>query len=422
MSVISEINWTVSGLQDQDIISLITISNYILAGTNGSGIFTSLNNGVNWNQVNIGLKAQFINALEKSGNNIFAGTYGGIYISGNAGENWSTSNNGLTNFVINSIIKKDNFLFAGSDSGVFLSSNNGENWYTAGLSEKSVKVLVSGNNNIFAGTNGSGVFLSSNNGSSWNAAGLPNQYVTSLVIKGNYILAGILGFGIYKTSDNGGSWIPVNNGLTNTDVTSLGLSGNILFAGTYNSSFKSTDDGANWTEAGLTDRIVFTIYSTENNLFAGTDDGVLMSTNNGNIWINKNQGMNTFTPVFSLVVADDFIFSGTGSQSVWKRSISEITGIKNITGNITVTYSLSQNYPNPFNPLTHLEFGISDLGFVSLRVYNALGKEVAVLVNEIKNPGRYKVDFDGSGLASGIYFYKLESGDFVMTKKMLLIK
>ena len=69
-----------------------------------------------------------------------------------------------------------------------------------------------------------------------------------------------------------------------------------------------------------------------------------------------------------------------------------------------------------------LEFGILNLGFVSLRVYDALGKEVAVLVNENKNPGRYKVDFDGSGLASGIYFYQLTYGNFTETRKMNLIK
>ena len=85
-------------------------------------------------------------------------------------------------------------------------------------------------------------------------------------------------------------------------------------------------------------------------------------------------------------------------------------------------FDLSQNYPNPFNPSTHLEFEIPEVEFVSLRIFDALGKEVAVLVNENKNPGRYKVDFDGSILASGIYFFKLKAGDFVMTKKMLLAK
>ncbi len=85
-------------------------------------------------------------------------------------------------------------------------------------------------------------------------------------------------------------------------------------------------------------------------------------------------------------------------------------------------FSLSQNYPNPFNPTTHLEFGIPDLGFVTLKVYDALGNEVKILVNENKPAGKYTVTFDGSNLSSGIYFYRLTSGNFSAVKKMTFIK
>ena len=80
------------------------------------------------------------------------------------------------------------------------------------------------------------------------------------------------------------------------------------------------------------------------------------------------------------------------------------------------------NYPNPFNPVTNLEFGISNLGFVTLKVYDVLGKEVATLVNDIRQPGNYTIEFDGSDLSSGIYFYKIEAGSFVQTKRMILLK
>jgi hypothetical protein len=69
-----------------------------------------------------------------------------------------------------------------------------------------------------------------------------------------------------------------------------------------------------------------------------------------------------------------------------------------------------------------LEFGISELGFVSLKVYDLLGKEVAVLVNEKLSPGNYEFEFNGSGLSSGIYFYKLEAGNFSETRRMILLK
>ena len=94
------------------------------------------------------------------------------------------------------------------------------------------------------------------------------------------------------------------------------------------------------------------------------------------------------------------------------------------------SFKLYQNYPNPFNPTTNLEFGISDLGFVSLKVYDVLGSEVVTLVNERKNAGTYRVEFDGSNLSSGVYFYKLvvslsnplASEDYTAVKRMVLIR
>jgi hypothetical protein len=85
-------------------------------------------------------------------------------------------------------------------------------------------------------------------------------------------------------------------------------------------------------------------------------------------------------------------------------------------------YSLSQNYPNPFNPSTSIKFSIPKAGFVKLVVFDILGREAAILVNEFKNLGQYSADFNASHLASGIYFYRIEAGDFTQTKKMLMIK
>ena len=85
-------------------------------------------------------------------------------------------------------------------------------------------------------------------------------------------------------------------------------------------------------------------------------------------------------------------------------------------------YSLSQNYPNPFNPSTNIQYAISSTQFVTLKVYDLLGREVATLVNEEKTTGSYEVEFNGNNLTSGIYFYKLQAGSFVETKKMILIK
>lgn len=85
-------------------------------------------------------------------------------------------------------------------------------------------------------------------------------------------------------------------------------------------------------------------------------------------------------------------------------------------------FELLQNFPNPFNPSTKIEYRISDHSFVSMKVFNILGDEIASLVNEEKPAGIYNVNFDASGLSSGMYLYQLRAGNFVETKKMLLIK
>jgi hypothetical protein len=92
-------------------------------------------------------------------------------------------------------------------------------------------------------------------------------------------------------------------------------------------------------------------------------------------------------------------------------------------------FTLEQNYPNPFNPTTNVGFRIADFGFVSLKVYDVLGNEVATLVNENLQAGRYETTFDASGLASGVYFYRLsaripsgQAGEFMQTRRLLLLR
>jgi len=97
-------------------------------------------------------------------------------------------------------------------------------------------------------------------------------------------------------------------------------------------------------------------------------------------------------------------------------------GITNISNEIPEKYSLSQNYPNPFNPVTNVEFGISKSGYVSLKIFDMLGKEIAILVNANLTPGNYNYNFDASKISSGVYFYRLVTKDFSETKKMNLIK
>jgi len=83
---------------------------------------------------------------------------------------------------------------------------------------------------------------------------------------------------------------------------------------------------------------------------------------------------------------------------------------------------LQQNFPNPFNPTTQIRFSLAEQSQVTLKVYNILGKEIATLVNDVKGAGVHEVSFNGTGLASGVYFYTLQTGKFTQTNKMILVK
>jgi hypothetical protein len=99
-----------------------------------------------------------------------------------------------------------------------------------------------------------------------------------------------------------------------------------------------------------------------------------------------------------------------------------ITGVEKIDNHITSQFHLSQNYPNPFNPSTNIQFRIAETGFTRLTVYDVIGNKIETLISENLSAGEYEIEFNASQLSSGIYFYKLQSGSFIETKKMLLLR
>jgi len=135
-----------------------------------------------------------------------------------------------------------------------------------------------------------------------------------------------------------------------------------------------------------------------------------------------------------------FITFTPGEEGLWNETLSIISNDTNNTPSIVelhgvgVTdihsmeaqmpneYSLLQNYPNPFNPSTTIEFTLPKSEFVELKVYNILGKEVSTVISKKLNPGNHNYPFDGTNLASGIYYYQLVAGDFREVKKMVLLR
>jgi hypothetical protein len=109
------------------------------------------------------------------------------------------------------------------------------------------------------------------------------------------------------------------------------------------------------------------------------------------------------------------------NERIYKVS-NPITSVYDKFSNVANSFILSQNYPNPFNPVTNIQYAVSSMQVVTLKVYDLLGREVATLVNKEKPAGTYEVDFDGGKFPSGVYFYQLKAGKYSETKKMVLMK
>ena len=123
--------------------------------------------------------------------------------------------------------------------------------------------------------------------------------------------------------------------------------------------------------------------------------------------------------VLMLINAQMYAEEGQGYSPI--KPLSTITGVDNVT-ELPRDFSLTQNYPNPFNPSTVISYQIPVNSYVSLKVFDLVGNEVAVLVNEMQNSGTYSVTFDAGKLSSGVYFYELRAGSYRAVKKLLLTK
>ena len=361
--------------------SLIASGGNLYTGTFNAGVFKSTNNGNNWTQTS--LNNQFVFSLAASGSNVYAGTYG---------------------------------------NGVYLSTNNGSTWAPTALTGQFVVSLAVSGSYIFAGVFYNGVYVSSNNGSTWTQTTLNNRDVYSLAVSGSNIYAGTYQNGIYVSSNNGSTWTQTS--LNNQTVQTMLINGSDIYAGTYYSAgiYKSTNNGTTWSPGSLPNRSIYSFAMIGSTIIAGSDGyGVYISSDNGASWVQKNEGFTGGPKVYGLCVLNSYIFAAT-DYSEYRRGINELNGVELISAEIPETFSLSQNYPNPFNPVTNIKFSIPKTGNVKLAVYDITGKEVMILLNGNLSAGTYNTDLDASKLASGVYFYRLETEEYQNVKKMILVK
>ena len=369
---------------------------------------------------------------------IFAGTGGSTVLrSGNNGDTWEQCQ--LPNYTgeINSIaINSNDDIFLTTTSGYydatfFRSTDNGNNWVQlhADSGDYFTCLDINSTDVIFLGTY-NGVVRSIDNGDNLEQTGW-NNYVEDLIISSSDFIFIESGF-VYRSTDNGQIWTNASTGLTNTGINAFAFNSyDHIFAGTAapdGGVFISTNNGDNWGVTGYsflneTDSVVTAIgISSANDIFIGTFGyGALYSTNNGDSWEKINSGLPIESLIYSFIVnIDGYILAGT-SMGIF-RSLEPVVSIEDITFDMPISFSLGQNYPNPFNPSTTIEFTLPKSENVELKVYNILGKEVATLVSNKLNQGNHTYTFDGMNLASGIYYYQLVAGDYREIKKMILIK
>ena len=163
------------------------------------------------------------------------------------------------------------------------------------------------------------------------------------------------------------------------------------------------------------------------NLFATSSTGVYASSDTGATWSNVSTGLAVTNGVNCSVVARDKsgsanLYIGT-LNGAWVRPISEmVTGVAPSKQGLPGHFALEQNYPNPFNPSTMISFSLPTKSFVTLKVFDVIGREVTTLASEEKNAGTHQLQWNASSMPSGIYFYRLQAGSFTETKRLIVLK
>ena len=362
-----------------------------------------------------------------NGSQLFVGA-NPVFLSTNNGERWTTINTDLTYPDVYALAVDGSNLIIGTERGVFRATSNGTRWTSVniGLTNTRVYSLAVNDSTLFAGTD-NGLFLSDDNGASWLNVGLTNTIVYSLVMKGSHLFVGTFENGVFRSTNNGSSWIAINVGLTNILIRPLIMNESNLFAGTFGGGiFRSTNNGNNWTSinTGSSRTRVFSFALHGKNLFAAIDDSVFLSNDNGVSWREVNKGSGWRNVVISLATNDSYLFAGSLFGSLWRRPLLEmVTAVEENFNVAPVGFALEQNYPNPFNPSTQISFALPSAQKVTLKVFDLTGKEVATLLdNERKPAGVHEVIFEVGQLASGVYLYRVTAGEFVATRKMLLVR
>jgi len=367
-------------------------------------IFKTTNAGVNWTST--------LSPYPDSYYDFYSFNDSNYVLSGQRGNGFGLialySNNVRNDVLISPLIGESVFLFCTS----WLNSNTG---------------IVAGND---FGPGGAirRLLKTTNHGVNWTDISIPYSVVVSAVYDCKYIDSNIvyaIGDMNFIRSTNGGANWAVLSSLQSGNTNFLVASKDTFYIYGGQGQFKiSIDSGNTWQQRqiGYNFRVLGASFLNSKTGWICGDTGYIFKTTNAGLnWVKQTSGTKASLAGISILDVNN-LWIGGDSGIVLKTTTGGETFIRYEGNTIVNNYKLEQNYPNPFNPVTKIKYQISSLVNVKIIVYDLLGREVKTLVNEKQLAGEYEASFDGNNLNSGIYFYRIQAGNYTQVKRMVLIK
>jgi photosystem II stability/assembly factor-like uncharacterized protein len=453
-------NWTASTTTpavDLNDVYFFNLNEGIIAA-NGGIILRTTNGGSGWNTVTTGVSDNLLSFSFSGSNGICGGTSQTILRTTNSGASWLIVQDGFFGGGFWGAFMLDaNTGFVAGENSIFQpmvgrSTNSGVNWdffpfYLNTNEGRLFDIHFFDNNNgvTAAGVwNGTGaISRTTNGGTDWMTTLFSQPfYGLNFPNSSTGYTVGYNGV-IYKSTNSGVSWNSQNSGTGNTlnDVffvneivgSAVGENGTILktidggipvelTSFTYNLSGSKVT--LNWETASEINNRGFEVERSQKSSRQRRDKIQ-------NEWesIGFVEGKGTTTEKQTYSFTDDLRNLNISDKIYYRLKQIDFDGTFEYSNELEVdysqvpdNYSLSQNYPNPFNPTTTIKFSLPEPSLVSIKVYNVIGKEVMILIDEFKPKGNYEIEMNGFELTSGVYFYKMTAGNYTDTKRMLLIK
>jgi photosystem II stability/assembly factor-like uncharacterized protein len=353
------------------------------------------------------------------------------YITGNSV--LKTTNGGLNWFVLNSAPSSSSVFFTDVSTGylgssrIYKTTNEGASWSIVSPQSTGALALFFINaatgwaayNNMYRTTDG---------GASWIiSSSFPGySFVDIRFSDGNTGFA-VWMYGSYtKSTDGGANWSSLVNPGNVGWFSVFPVDNNLVFlSGNGGRIGKSTDGGANWTiQNSAVSYNLFSSYFINANTgyIVGERQSILKTSNGGANWYTQTGvNLNRLNKVF-FVNADTGWVVGQNGTILKTTTGGVLTAINPVISNIPDEFILYQNYPNPFNPVTEIKFSLPKASSVRLIVYDAIGREISVLLDKYFTVGNYEAEWSGTDYSNGVYFYKIITPDFTDMKKMVLLK